>query len=207
MIMKLDHVAFSCSRAELPTILERRFASYKQVFYEKDLPNIVAKRMFLDDENVSSHDIMLLRGGTPVEVTAYDKVMGTAKYDMDGETIIAYTGNLVESAGFYCSIGFKQLAGDDFYVHTLMDSVPFKMRLVPKERHGKCKLDNRGFCCIALITNNVEKEKKRLEAKSVMTTDIGSLTVNGKLLNIFFAYNSFGDVMEFIQPYNRRNDL
>ena len=210
MIMQFDHLAFSCNRNNLSVILREKFYSYRQVFHENGLPNISAKKILLGDSDATDHDIIFLQcdktAGIPVEITAYDRAKGRAKYDTDGSTIIVRASNIEESNNFYRAIGFKPKAKGVFYLNTLMDALPIELRTIKTDEDSKYKLDNLGFCCIGLITNNAEKEKKRLESKSITTTAINSLTVNKKELNIFFAYNEFGDMVEFINP-NRKAKL
>ena len=43
MILKFDHIAFSCRRSELTNVFQR-FSGYEQVFFEKNLLNIAAKK-------------------------------------------------------------------------------------------------------------------------------------------------------------------
>lgn len=112
MILKFDHIAFSCRRSELTNVFQR-FSGYEQVFFEKNLLNIAAKKKLLSDEALMDHDIVLLQsvktGDVPIEITAYDVTVGPAKYDIDGQTIIAYTDNVTESSKFYETIGFKKM--------------------------------------------------------------------------------------------------
>lgn len=208
MILKFDHIAFSCRRSELTNVLQR-FSDYEQVFFEKNVLNIAAKKKLLSDEALMDHDIVLLQsvktGDVPIEITAYDVTAGPAKYDVDGQTIIAYTDNVAESSKFYETIGFKK-NGDNLQLKTLLDAVPFNIKLC-KTEHYSYMLDGCGFCCIALVINNAEKEKKRLDSESFMTTEINELVVNNNMLKIFFAYNQSGDKVEYIQINNRKANI
>lgn len=208
MIIKVDHIAFSCSKIEVDKVI-KNFPLHKKVFYERALLNIEAKKRLLRG-NTPDHDIILLHhtgGGMPVEVTAYDKVSGEAKYGMKEQTVIAYTCNLKESSEFYAAIGFKLSGYNLFSLRTLMDENDLSLELVERQQAEKYYLDNQGFSALALITNSVSREKMKLEAKKVTTTDINRLIVNRRELQIFFAYSEYGDVVEYIEPCNRKVPL
>ena len=102
MIMKFDHIAFSCSRTEIDEKL-KQFSSYEKVFYEKDLPNIEAKKDLLSND-APYHDIILLKHtsrGIFMELTAYEEVSGTAKYDLEEQAVIVHTSSIESSINFY----------------------------------------------------------------------------------------------------------
>ena len=61
-------------------------------------------------------------------------------------------------------------------------------------------LDTYGYCCLAFVINNSKRERKHLIDKNISTTEIQRLIVNGKTMDIFFAYNHLGDICEFVCP-------
>ena len=62
MILKFDHIALTCKRKELDEVLTV-FSEYKQLFFEKGLPNLFVKKQFLSTWK-EDHDIVLLNSET-----------------------------------------------------------------------------------------------------------------------------------------------
>lgn len=201
MILKFDHIAFSCIKAELHETITQ-FWGYEPVFIEYDLPNLLIKeKLMLHKEN--THDIALLRHKEklPVEITAYDNVNDlVGKYDIKDSAIIAVTSSIQKSTFFYEAIGFKCDPDNCYRIHPMLDDRKIEIQFKESTTGQNNYLDSAGFCCIAFITNKIDKEKVRLEKMSIYTTDIMKFKVGGKLLSIFFAYNEYGDVVEFICP-------
>jgi hypothetical protein len=59
-------------------------------------------------------------------------------------------------------------------------------------------LDDTGFTCIAFTSASVHKDKAYIDRKGFVTTNIETLSVNGKQLNIFFARGKSGELVEII---------
>lgn len=201
MIIKVDHIAYSCTRCELPLVFNQ-INDYQQVFYEKNLPNVMAKKSLMKTKS-ETHDIILLNKSEniQIEITAYDFVNGTGKYEFDGVTAVSHTYSLPDSRTFYRGVGFSEQEVGFFVLKNTIDKTPFFIQIREDVKKKKSYyLDANGYCCIALVTNNADKEKKRLLVCGIRTTNISELQVNRKQLKIFFAYNECGDIIEFIQP-------
>lgn len=208
MIVQFDHITFACGRDELEETINN-FSSYEQVFHEKNLLNIEAKKKLLMSD-LGSHDIILLRdpnGGVSVEITAYDSVDGIGKYDINNKYIYIYTNRnkICESFNFYSALGFKYDLNGFIEINPLIGVTPVRFNLIETKDMYDYYLDNRGYCCISLVTNNAMKEKKRIDAKGITTTEINQLRVQGKIFDIFFAYNNIGDTVEFISPHSSKD--
>ncbi len=199
MILKFDHIAFTCKRKELDEVLAS-FSEYKQVFFEKGLLNLSVKKQLLSTWK-EDHDIVLLNReiSFPVEITAYDDTCEGGKFEINNGAIIVLSDNIFESEIFYQAIGFKK-HDDMMEIRTILDKRPIPLKLIPESDNmlGQTYLDSAGYCCLAFVTNNAEKERGRLIGKGVKVTGIQPLRINGKNVNIFFAYNDHSDICEFI---------
>lgn len=208
MIIKLDHIAFSCSLEDVSKALIS-MEDYHMVFHEKDVINLGIKQKIMKNWT-EKHDIILLEKdkGLPIEITAYTNTVNPikSKYDIDRNTIIVNTTNIEQSKQFYKTIGFKEVDTTKLTLLTIMDDFPVEINLREsnKEDDYCFGLDTNGFCCIALITNHIEKEKEKLRKNQITTTEIMGLIVNHKELQIFFAMNTFGDICEFICPIDNK---
>ena len=206
MIIKFDHIAFTCNKSELKHVLNE-FSQYSQVFYDKDLPNLENKR-YLMDAWCNTHDIILLNSTNlyPVEITAYDHTCSGGKYNLNNNIISVNTASFEESALFYQAIGFKYDGDSMVQMKTIMDEKPVVLSLVKSETLGKNHLDSLGFCCLAFVSNDVRKERQKLEKKLISVTEIMTLSVNKQNLDIFFAYNNYGDICEFVSLTKEENN-
>lgn len=198
MILKLDHIAYSCDKNEISDVL-KCFIQYEKVFYEKRLPNLINKYELLANWS-HDHDIILLNCNDkiPIEITAYDSTNKGCKYSIDGYEVLVRTSSVEKSIDFYQAIGFKCCEDGSFKLKPIMDNNPLTLRMIESKESNHNKLDSSGFCCLAFITSDAKKEKKSLDRKNVFTTSIENLYVNRKSLDIFFAYNQYGDLCEFI---------
>lgn len=68
-----------------------------------------------------------------------------------------------------------------------------------KTADGLPYLDDCGFNCIAFISGSAENERKLLDGKGFETTEIEVLTLNRRVLNIFFARGFCGELVEIIE--------
>ena len=198
MILKFDHIAFTCSKDEIDEILGS-LKGYNQVFYNTDIPNLEIKHKLMSYW-CDTHDILLLEreGEYPIEITAYEQTgFEKEKYEIRDNIIIVNTSSLSESIDFYRAIGFKQSDDCELTINPVIGNNNIILHLNKLDSIMN-HLDNRGFCCLAFITNSVDNEKRKLDKKNISTTDIKTLRVNSKELNIFFAYNTEGDICEFI---------
>lgn len=201
MILKFDHLAFSCIKDKLNESITN-FSDYESVFIEHNLPNLLIKEQLMQYKG-ATHDIALLnhKEKLSIEITAYDEVGDlVGKYDIKDNSIIVTTSSVKSSALFYEAIGFKHNSDNCYNIHPMLDDRDINIQFKENKMGSTNYLDSAGFCCMAFITNKANKEKKRLEKLNISTTDIMELTVNGKLLNVFFAYNEYGDMVEFICP-------
>ncbi len=205
MILKIDHIAFTCQKAEVTEIM-KMMEDWHPLFYEKHLKNLEIKKPFMRYWQ-EDHDIILLNSDRhfPVEITAYEHVAQSEnKYEVLGDTVTVNTSSIERSKAFYHAIGFKEEGSDRMTLKTVMDQMQLaiKLRIAEKTQDSNYSLDTYGYCCLAFVTNNARREKNRLEKNAIKTTEIIRFRVNGRDMDIFFAWNPLGDMCEFICPLN-----
>lgn len=66
-------------------------------------------------------------------------------------------------------------------------------------RNGVYKLDMPGFTCIALLTNNIAVEAKRLREEGIKVSESFLLRTGGNLLKICLCYGKCGECIELIE--------
>lgn len=196
MIIKFDHISYSCRIGEEPGGLLDGFV---QEFSERKLPNIAAKSSFMQEVS-AYHDISLYRceGKYPIEITAYPKCSGeNEKYRVSDDAITVFSQDVEATVAFYEAIGFKQAGEQCLALLPFMEQKKVVLQVKAADT-GDVFLDKRGFGSLAFVVDRIEKHKAQLEKKNFTVTDIETLTVNGKELKICFATNNIGDIVEFI---------
>lgn len=113
--------------------------------------------------------------------------------------LIVKTNNLEESRKFWKELGFQNVDNrqDEFFFNSLLSSKTYEICLNLSKIKSKYFLDDLGCNSIALVTNSVNLEKKRLENK-FQTTKIESITINKNKLNVFFVRSPGGEIVELI---------
>ncbi len=196
MIIKFDHISYSCQTGEEPVGLLEGFT---QEFSETKLPNITAKNSFLKNK-AATHNISLYRceGKYPIEITAYPECDGeNRKYDVSDDLIVVYSPDVETTVAFYEAIGFK--VTEDKCLELLPFMEQKKVVLQVKEADtDEVFLDKGGFGSLAFVVDRIEKHRTQLEKKAFQVTDVEMLKVNGKELKICFVTDGIGDIVEFI---------
>lgn len=203
MILKFDHMAFACRYDEIE-LVKQSCEGYAEIFYERNIVNLPVKRKLMDSDQ-DDHDIVLMEreGFLPVEITAYKNVRNVrSRYSISKRLVTVKTFSKKKSDIFYRSVGFQEINDGMLELKPVLDAETVKIIFEEAEKKEYLKygryLDDTGFCGMALITDNVDKERARLAGKNVAATDIMSLELHGKKMKIFFAYNDIGDICEFI---------
>ncbi len=203
MIVKFDHIAYTCRKDEIERIREQ-YTGYTEVFHEIGIPNLAIKHLLMTKWK-ENHDIVLIekKGALPIEITAYEDVEDSkGKYYMKDHSLTVNTLSYEDSYQFYEAVGFGKRDDNEMLIQPVMDTMPIRIKINEKADvyswSNANGLDCRGFCCLAFITNKIAKEKERLDRKKIRTTDIMPLELHGRKMRIFFADNDFGDICEFI---------
>lgn len=199
MIVKFDHISYSCAFGEEEQT-KALFPAYQEAFAEQDLENLSIKAEFLK-EPAKRHNITMLRGEGfyPIEITSYPQCFaGADRYAPEADIIRIFTPDVASTADFYGQLGFRQ-EGEDLVMKPMLDTREIRLRIeAAPDREVDTYLDQQGYGSLAFVVDNGARQKKQLEGLGIYTTEIQELTVNGKLLKIFFAKSSAGDLVEFI---------
>ena len=199
MIVKFDHVSFSCVWGE-ETAVKNSFREYEEVFREENIENLSIKSEFMKSEAKKHHLYMLVKDGCyPIEITSYPAcTAGRERLSIGSDEIRILTMDVKETEAFYKTLGFT--AKDSVMtLKPLLDKTEIRLKIVPDgEIQQELYLDQQGIGIMAFVVDNAKKQKKQLENAGVYATDIQELVVNGKNLKIFFAKSNAGDLVELI---------
>ena len=115
--------------------------------------------------------------------------------------------NFIEdSKEFWECLGFKFLKNEGNYFlmkfESFMDNASW-IYLRKTNKHTRHFLDDKGFNCLALVSNFAEKERKLIKTKGFETTDIEEFKINNKLLKVFFSIAPSGELIEIVGINNR----
>ncbi|MBQ3035476.1 MAG: hypothetical protein IJD31_00970 [Lachnospiraceae bacterium] len=203
MIVKFDHISFSCTLEEEKEVRDL-FKNYEIVFHEEKLRNSVIKKDYMRAEQ-ELHNIMLLNSQDeyPIEITAYPKCISSdlnecVKYELVDDYIVIYSVAPTETERFLKLLGMKQSENSLWEIKPFLDKRKLKIKVCKTEEKRKVYLDNRGYGSLAFLVDNICKQKKLLENSDISCSDIDELMVNGKMLKIFFASSITGEIIEFI---------
>lgn len=117
--------------------------------------------------------------------------------------VVVDADNTERGAEFWCSLGFKPVAAGEGVTHLEFKS-PFAEETCQlyirkgEPRPNQSLLDSHGFNCIAFISTDTEKEKRRFQKLGMKPTESVLFQVNGKELNIFWLCGPCGEIVEVI---------
>lgn len=120
--------------------------------------------------------------------------------------IVINVNDVENSIKFWECLGFKLIQNEENYIimkfESFIDSVRW-IYLRKIKKSYKHYLDDKGFNCLALISNFAKKEREIIRAKGFKTTDIEEFKINNKILNIFFSIAPSGELIEIVSINNR----
>ncbi|MGD1102103.1 MAG: VOC family protein [Terriglobia bacterium] len=117
--------------------------------------------------------------------------------------VVVDADDIESSADFWCSLGFKRVATGEQITHLEFRS-PFMKGIYHlsirkrEPRQARCLLDSQGFNCIAFVTTDTDKERKRFDKLGMECTEAEPLRVNTKDLRIFWLLGPCGEIVELI---------
>ncbi len=198
MIVKFDHIAYSCSKTELATVVPS-FKDYSVAFSD-EVANLELKKELMH-YYIDNHKLIFLEPCSPeklpIEITCYETVSSNAKtaieYDF-GHTLKIRTPDINHSSELLEALGFK-FKNEHFEYSSLFPPKTVKIELIKEPVKVDWSLDNHGYCCLAFMSNNAYKEHEKL-SKQFRCTEVDTLIVNGKQLNLFFVKGSCGELIE-----------
>ena len=204
MLIKIDHVCYTTNKGKGKNIIEAN-SSYNIVFKEENLINLDIKQGKSRCTNVV-HDIIYLESEEriPIEITEYSNIEWGENgpvFNSEISTLYVPTDNLQNSIEFFefcgAKIDEKSMTQAKGRLKGLFDKITLNIELNLVEQRQEWILDREGVCCLALVVNDIEKERvKWLERYNA--TDIRKLEVNGRKLKIFFGVGKCGETIEVI---------
>lgn len=199
MIVKFDHISFSCTFADEEMIV-KNFAGYEEVFSENNLCNLEIKEPFLR-EKLDTHNIFMLQKEKcyPIEITSYERCQKSkGRLNVEADRICIKTADAELTEQLYKSLGFRGENGILEY-KPLLDSEAVKLQIIQDSQAATTTcLDDAGYGILAFVVDNSKKQKKQLEEAGFAVTEIQELAVNEKLLKICFVKSKAGDLIELI---------
>ncbi len=199
MIVKLDHISYSCAFGEEESI-KASFEGYQEIFCEENIENLSIKSEFMR-EKVKEHSLYMLvkEGDYPIEITSYpNSHSGSKRLSLEEGKIRVRTSNVKTTERFYEKLGFRKDA-DRMSLKPLLDKTETCIWVEQDHKtENTFYLDQKGWGILAFVVDNAKKQKKQMESAGITVTDIQELVVNGRNLKIFFAKSDAGDLVEFI---------
>lgn len=200
MILKFDHISFSCEKKEFP--LFSIISGYELQFQEVSLKNLNCKQTFLQSPH-ADHDIYMYENKQlpPIEITAYDTCFkGRDSMSMENGMPVIFSPNPEKTAAFLVLFGLKQTHSDN--TESVLEGNfvlggPITIR-IKKADTAEWKLDKAGWSSICFLSSDSFKELKKLSAAGYAVTDVEELDVNQKRMSIGFCKGPFGEIIEII---------
>lgn len=204
MVLKIDHVSFSCEKGQENSANVTPI--YERVFFETDLPNISCKRELLKN-HADTHNIIMYHAGEsyiPIEVTQYPSVKNVNNdISLNQRAIEWKVKSIKESMGYFETVGFKCIDETNTYaimkLKPFLDKEPIEISLLETEQiSAEGFLDVFGYSSLGLLVDNVEMELNKFAARNFVTTEVNSLEVNGKKMNVAFTKGPSNEIIELI---------
>lgn len=202
MILKVDHVSFSCPTDYQYT--EVMPPGFHVDFIEKDLENIPCKFPFLYKRQ-DTHTIIFLKyeDSAPIEVTQYKHCSNVeTNIELRDGRYCLYVNDICASQLFFENLGFKTTSVDNqeitMEIKPILDKFVFKIKLMPIKNNNTWFLDQTGFSSIAFFVDDVQKTMNKMKKNGYEITFPQELKVNDKKLNIGFVRGKSGEIIEII---------
>lgn len=118
MIIKFDHLSYSCSEKEEESVIKEfcNSGSYRVQFHEK-IKNVKIKENMMQYPS-EFHGLTMLQptnknetANFPIEITSYPKVRGDSPYILKNGVIEFRTKDQKESKSFFRQMGFQEEMG------------------------------------------------------------------------------------------------
>jgi len=216
VIINIDHIGLS-SNDLIKDGTHLTALGYEKVFEEIELENMAVKRPYLQ-EFTSRHSLALYRKNNAFDIELLQhgelgnelgfifpfnqKNENQLNENSQLDTFIIHTNDIEKSTKFFQALGFKsngeisELPRLTFTA--LIEKTAYHVLLKKTKTTAKYYMDTPGFNSIALDSTNAEKEQPKLQKKGYTTGDIGQITVNNRLLNVFFVTGPSNELIEII---------
>jgi len=119
---------------------------------------------------------------------------------------VVKTSNVRKSADFWKNFGFREIECDSEGAILEFRSPLSKISCTVFLKHDRSVvndfnfLDDKGFNCIAFISNSAKKEREVLVKSGIKTTEIEQFISDKLSLSVFFAIGPSGELVEIIEP-------
>ena len=205
MIIKFAHVGYNTDRLERDIVF---FISQGYVYSleERNVYNPVIKKIFLSNYS-NTHDLVVMnKERVSVELVQQQSSSPVKSFISDVislENKLVFrisSSNIVESQIFWEALGFTSKFPSHLKIKPILNDFEINIELESDAAFKPGQfLDAQGYYSLAFISNNVEKEKKAIEKRGIVTSDIENLKVGDLDLSIFFALGPQGELVEFYQ--------
>jgi len=127
----------------------------------------------------------------------------TTKSDFKFNKLVIDTPNVLKTNQFFKALGFKELLLENDFSKLEFRSVfgagIYYIYLKKSQSTTSLRyLDDSGSNCLAFISNSAEKEKENLDKENFFTTPIEHITLNKKIMKIFFSKGPENEIIEII---------
>jgi len=203
MIIGFSHLIWNSALVERD-ISKFKELGYELVFDEKELENNYSKKDLLCSYSVE-HDIKLLKRSDSHDIEVIDHhsknmdVQNRLFYSDAMMTILIPSGCFAEEVDFWCGLGFKE-SGSCLRLSRPVKKWNLDISFVSTEQAlVEQKLDLQGFTSIAFIVKDLALFKSKLKSKVIWISEIFSLEVNQKKMDILLFKTPSGVIVELIE--------
>ena len=202
MIVKFDHISYSCACFEEEKV-RQMFAGYEAQFHEVDLVNMSMKYKYMHKVQ-EKHNIMLITKteNWPVEITAYEscekKKDSFDKYVLKEDLIEIYSEYPEKTEEVLLLLGMKKSEEGVWELKPLLDDRKLRIQVIKAQNARKVYLDEEGYGSLAFVVDNAKKQREQFINSGYECSEIEELSVNGKILKIFFTNSPTNEIIEFI---------
>lgn len=206
MLLKLAHICHNSTDFEkdITSFIDLGFGLE---WHEKDIANPSIKQSFFS-RYMPSHSLALLvpKNGPRIEIVAQDALCNEESFLLDWSVskdildITVRTKNIETSVLFWTALGFKIDGPTQMSIRPMLENYMIRLELrLHDEFKTTLRGDARGYYAMAFLSNNVIREKARLEKLGIACTPIERVKVRENDIALFF---SVGDNGEFVEWYS-----
>ncbi len=175
----------------------KRYSCYVPVF--ECLPNEWIEKMGRQSHfDISLRKIQIKHLGMDIYIKE-----NNGQENFQFNKIIVKSRNLEQSICFWQCFGFYLISNEEDFALMQFSSVFRKQRcqlyLQKEERFNDFSLlDDGSFNCLAFISHSAPQEREDLRKQGIKVTEIESLYLNAKWLEVFFVQGDCGELIEIV---------
>jgi len=162
----------------------------------------LSDRSIKDDQDIYFENTFFRDVGT-MDLDDLSKLNNLNGTDFQFNKIILKTKDIQKSMEFWGCFGFRVFKADNDFAFmefkSLVDTGKYTICLQKSDTtESEYFLDDKGFNCIAFVSNSATHEREALNKKNIRTTEIAYFSINQNNFNIFFAFGPNGELVEII---------